>query len=177
MSERPQSFENHAILVTGYHRVGSGLRDQLGVGPGDRVLLILLDGPEFAYTFFGGMKAVVYGDDRPFVSALLVPNMETLRAKADEVGCSIDVRGEFIESPQIAAVLEERVAAAMERFSRPAGICLLNHGNSISGSASGTSTCVFSRMTRHGRTVGGRLPRSTRCCKGKRCWSCGTKAG
>ena len=37
-------------------RVGSALRDHLGVRPEERVLLLLLDGPEFAYAFFGAMK-------------------------------------------------------------------------------------------------------------------------
>ena len=37
------------------NRCGRALRD-LGVRPEDRVLLLLLDGPEFVYTFFGAIK-------------------------------------------------------------------------------------------------------------------------
>jgi benzoate-CoA ligase family protein len=38
------------------NRLGNALRDQLGVRPEERVLLLLLDTPEFAYSFFGAMK-------------------------------------------------------------------------------------------------------------------------
>ena len=38
------------------NRVGSYLRDELGVRPEERVMLLLLDGPEFIYSFFGAMK-------------------------------------------------------------------------------------------------------------------------
>src|SRR5215204_3555321 len=38
------------------NRVGSALRDELGVRLEERVLLLLLDCPEFAYSFFGAMK-------------------------------------------------------------------------------------------------------------------------
>jgi benzoate-CoA ligase family protein len=38
------------------NRLGNALRDQLGVRREERVLLLLLDTPEFAYSFFGAMK-------------------------------------------------------------------------------------------------------------------------
>jgi benzoate-CoA ligase len=38
------------------NRFGSGLR-RLGVRPDERILLLLPDGPEFAYSFFGAIKA------------------------------------------------------------------------------------------------------------------------
>ena len=38
------------------NRVGDALRDGLGVRPEERVLLLLLDGPEMAYAFFGAIK-------------------------------------------------------------------------------------------------------------------------
>jgi benzoate-CoA ligase len=38
------------------NRVGNALRDELGVRPEERVMLLLLDGPEFVYSFFGAMK-------------------------------------------------------------------------------------------------------------------------
>src|SRR3981081_1327481 len=37
------------------NRCGTGLR-RLGVAPEERVLLLLLDGPEFVYSFFGAIK-------------------------------------------------------------------------------------------------------------------------
>ncbi|MGI9147579.1 MAG: benzoate-CoA ligase family protein [Chloroflexota bacterium] len=38
------------------NRIGSALRNVLGVGIEQRVLLMLLDGPEFVYSFFGAIK-------------------------------------------------------------------------------------------------------------------------
>src|SRR5262245_55454942 len=44
-----QLFEN-------VNRCGRALRDRLDVRVEERVLMLMLDGPEFAYAFFGGMK-------------------------------------------------------------------------------------------------------------------------
>jgi benzoate-CoA ligase len=38
------------------NRCGRGLRDALGVRRGDRIVLLLLDGPAFFYAFFGAIK-------------------------------------------------------------------------------------------------------------------------
>jgi acyl-coenzyme A synthetase/AMP-(fatty) acid ligase len=43
-------------VLRNVNRVGSALRDQLGVRPEERVVLLLLDGPEFVYSFFGAIK-------------------------------------------------------------------------------------------------------------------------
>jgi benzoate-CoA ligase len=45
----------YAQLFDGVNRTGTALRE-LGVQAGDRVLLVLLDTPEFAYSFFGAIK-------------------------------------------------------------------------------------------------------------------------
>src|SRR5262245_13093082 len=54
------------------NRFGRALRDELGVRPEERVLLLLLDGPEFIYSFFGAIK----------VGAIPVP-LNTLWKPAD----------------------------------------------------------------------------------------------
>jgi benzoate-CoA ligase len=38
------------------NRVGSALRQELGVRAGDRILLLMYDGPDFVYSFFGAIK-------------------------------------------------------------------------------------------------------------------------
>src|SRR5438105_1365666 len=43
-------------LLQQVNRTGNALRDLLGVRPEERVLLLLLDTPEFAYAFFGAIK-------------------------------------------------------------------------------------------------------------------------
>jgi benzoate-CoA ligase family protein len=45
----------YAALQEQVNRCGNALRN-LGIGPGDRVVLLLLDTPAFAYAFFGAIK-------------------------------------------------------------------------------------------------------------------------
>ena len=59
------------------NRCGSALRERLGVRPEERVLLLLLDGPAFVYTFFGAIK----------IGAVPVP-LNTLWKPADYSTCS-----------------------------------------------------------------------------------------
>lgn len=64
-------------------------------------------------------QAVVYGDGRQFVSALIVPALDSLQAKARELGCEIKTEGEFITTPQLLEFLNERVAVVMQQVSQP----------------------------------------------------------
>ena len=43
-------------VLRNVNRLGSALRDRLGVRPEERVVLLLLDGPAFVYSFFGAIK-------------------------------------------------------------------------------------------------------------------------
>lgn len=64
-------------------------------------------------------QAVVYGDGRQFVSALVVPNFELLSEFASERGCSIETDGEFIVTPALHEFLDDRVSTVMEQVSHP----------------------------------------------------------
>lgn len=64
-------------------------------------------------------QAVVYGDARPFVSALIVPNFPGLQAKAEELGCSLDVADDLIVSEPLHAFLAERIERLMQAMSQP----------------------------------------------------------
>jgi len=46
----------YAQLAERVNRCGNALRDVCGVRPGQRVMLLLLDGPAFFYAFFGAIK-------------------------------------------------------------------------------------------------------------------------
>jgi len=46
----------YAQLLDRVNRFGSALVEQLGVRPEERVVLLLVDGPAFAYSFFGAIK-------------------------------------------------------------------------------------------------------------------------
>lgn len=64
-------------------------------------------------------QAVVYGDGKNFITAMLIPNMEHLTPKAKELGASLDGTGEFLDDPKLLAFLAERVNGAMASFSKP----------------------------------------------------------
>jgi benzoate-CoA ligase len=46
----------YAEVLDRVDRVGLALRDELGVRPEERVLLLMLDGPDMVYAFFGAIK-------------------------------------------------------------------------------------------------------------------------
>lgn len=64
-------------------------------------------------------QAVVYGDGRQFVSALVVPNLEKLGELAEEHGCTVESDGEFVSTPELLAFLNDRVRAVMQQVSSP----------------------------------------------------------
>jgi long-chain acyl-CoA synthetase len=64
-------------------------------------------------------QAVVYGDRRPFVSALIVPNLPLLAEKARELASGLEVEGDLIQSRAIRDFIAYRVAQVMEVVSNP----------------------------------------------------------
>ena len=64
-------------------------------------------------------QAVVYGDNRRFISALIVPNLDALATlpQTDEVDST--AAGDFIVDPGVHAELERRISLLMQAFSRP----------------------------------------------------------
>jgi long-chain acyl-CoA synthetase len=64
-------------------------------------------------------QAVVYGDRKPFPSALIVPNFLNLEAKAAELKCDLQVVGDWIRSEPIHRFLAERVERLMQAVSGP----------------------------------------------------------
>ncbi len=64
-------------------------------------------------------QAVVYGDGRSYISALIVPNFENLNAKAKELGVDLESDGRFIRSSAICDFYEKRIAEVMQSVSQP----------------------------------------------------------
>ena len=64
-------------------------------------------------------QAVVHGDARPFVTALIVPNLPLLEKAAQEQGLTLDIVGDFIRSPHIHALFRERIDKLMQEVSNP----------------------------------------------------------
>jgi long-chain acyl-CoA synthetase len=64
-------------------------------------------------------QALLYGDGRKFVSALLVPNFDKLAETAEELGCDLDDTTDFVIDERIIAFYTERVVAVMQAVSNP----------------------------------------------------------
>ncbi|MDR3639500.1 MAG: AMP-dependent synthetase/ligase [Isosphaeraceae bacterium] len=65
-------------------------------------------------------QAVVYGDAKPFPTALIVPNVVALEGEARKLGASLaaDADG-FVTDPAVLALLQEHVDRLMEVVSKP----------------------------------------------------------
>jgi long-chain acyl-CoA synthetase len=72
-------------------------------------------------------QAVVYGDGRKFITALLAPNLDELRSLAEELKCPIETDGQFVTTPALLEHIDIRVAARMDSVSNPERVkkCLM----------------------------------------------------
>lgn len=64
-------------------------------------------------------QAVVHGDAKPFVSAIIVPNFPLLEKAAKEQGLTLDIVGDFVRSPHVHAFFRERIDKVMQEVSNP----------------------------------------------------------
>jgi long-chain acyl-CoA synthetase len=64
-------------------------------------------------------QAVVFGDGRPFISALIVPDFAELANQLAKLGLSLERDGEFVTSPPIRALLADRIERTMREVSGP----------------------------------------------------------
>src|SRR5437867_7881181 len=89
-------------LLRNVNRAGTALRHRYGVRPEERVLLLLLDGAAFAYSFFGAVK----------IGAVPVP-LNTLWKPSDYEYVVRDSRaGVVIVSPELVPQFERMSAEA-----------------------------------------------------------------
>jgi benzoate-CoA ligase family protein len=94
-------------VLAGVNRCGNALRG-IGVRPEDRVLLLLLDGPAFVFSFFGAIK----------IGAVPVP-LNTLWKPADYQYVIRDSRaGVLIVSAELLAVIEQIPSAERRTLRR-----------------------------------------------------------
>lgn len=63
-------------------------------------------------------QAVVCGDGKPFVAALIVPDFPALERKAKELNCSIETEGDLIVSAPLRDFLCQRIDAVMQAVSQ-----------------------------------------------------------
>jgi len=64
-------------------------------------------------------QAVVYGDGRQFISAIVIPNTAMLEKEVDEHGWSLDLDNELIRSSDVYNFFDKRIAAIMQHVSQP----------------------------------------------------------
>jgi long-chain acyl-CoA synthetase len=72
-------------------------------------------------------QALVYGDRRPFVVAIVVPNFAKLEDEANSHRWKLEVVDEFIRTPEVLAFYQTRIDKLMEAVSQPERVkaCLL----------------------------------------------------
>jgi acyl-coenzyme A synthetase/AMP-(fatty) acid ligase len=115
-------------VLRNVNRAGNALRARYGVRPEERVLLLLLDGPAFAYAFFGAIK----------IGAVPVP-LNTLWKTADYEYVIRDSRaGVIIVSPELMPQIE-RVSAAVRRAVRHVVVTPFHDGDAPELEAEPTS--------------------------------------
>ena len=64
-------------------------------------------------------QAVVYGDGRQFLTALIVPNRETLDPHAQQQGIKWQEDTDLLTSAELNEFYSGRIDAALDRFSNP----------------------------------------------------------
>jgi len=64
-------------------------------------------------------QAVVYGDGRNFISAVVVPNQPQLESLAESLGCEINGEDGLITSPELLELIDSKVADLMQAVSNP----------------------------------------------------------
>ena len=64
-------------------------------------------------------QAVVYGDGRNFISAVVVPNQPNLEALAESLGCEISGENGCVTTPELLELIDSKVAGLMQAVSNP----------------------------------------------------------
>ena len=64
-------------------------------------------------------QAVVYGDGRQFISAIIIPNASMLEDEIRRQNWSLDLVNHFIQSADVHAFFEARIATVMQHVSQP----------------------------------------------------------
>jgi long-chain acyl-CoA synthetase len=64
-------------------------------------------------------QAVVHGDRKPFLTALIVPDFARLKAKAQELGCPLEVTDGVIRSEPLQTFMGSRIERLMQAVSQP----------------------------------------------------------
>jgi long-chain acyl-CoA synthetase len=64
-------------------------------------------------------QAVVYGDRRPYVTALVVPNLENLALQSATLAGDLQIADGYIRNPAVIELFQKRVDAVMQAVSQP----------------------------------------------------------
>jgi long-chain acyl-CoA synthetase len=64
-------------------------------------------------------QAVVYGDGRNFISAVVVPNLDLLESVAENLGCAIDCQDGCVTTTQLLDYIDSKVQQLMQVVSQP----------------------------------------------------------
>ena len=64
-------------------------------------------------------QAVVYGDGRNFITAVVVPNLDLLESVAENLGCAIDCQDGCVTTTQLLDYIDSKVQQLMQVVSQP----------------------------------------------------------
>jgi long-chain acyl-CoA synthetase len=81
-------------------------------------------------------QVVVIGNDRKFPAALIVPQLDVLKAHAEQLGISAGTNAELISHPQIVSLIENEIAqntAELAQYEKIKAVLLLDHELTIEG--------------------------------------------
>jgi benzoate-CoA ligase family protein len=121
----------YAQLLDRVNRFGSALVEQLGVRPEERVVLLLVDGPAFAYSFFGAIK----------IGAVPIPT-NTLWKPADYQHVLNDSRARVL-------IVSEELLPQIERIPR-AELRFLKHMIVVGDTMTAESRVSFAQLLERG---------------------------
>ena len=121
---------SYATLHEQVNRVGSALRDRLGVRPEERVVLLMLDSPEMVFSFFGAIK----------IGAIPIPT-NTLWTAADYDHVLNDSRAGVVI---VSAPLRPRIMEAVQKCRS------VRHVVVADGDAGDDATIGFDALTASG---------------------------
>jgi long-chain acyl-CoA synthetase len=88
-------------------------------------ILVTLGGKNIAPVFLESLltqdplilQALVVGDDRPCLAALIVPNPEPLKAELSRLGIAVATHHEALQHPQVLELFEQRIAERLKDVS------------------------------------------------------------
>jgi long-chain acyl-CoA synthetase len=100
----------------GYLKITGRMKDIIVTSGGKNISPQNIENSLLASPFIG--QAAIIGDNRKYLSALIVPDFATLEKWAGEQGISFENRSELIENPEVTKLYEQEIETLMKDYAR-----------------------------------------------------------